>query len=300
MLYLKKKKVIRLCYYKALNVGDILNELLIEKLYGIKVKEDLHIKAEMISIGSVLDYLLSNGNISEQRLKLHAYADTEHPIRVWGTGFMFPLKKGAKFVRPVKIYALRGELTRNQVSQLLGKKVRCVLADPGLLASLMLEKYPEKSFDVGIVPHFYDANSQLIDMLQEYYISQGMNVVFIDVKDDPMKVLNQIASCKVILSTSLHGLIIADSFKIPNQWCIVSDKIPGRIFKYQDYYSSFGIQEFPIDLREETFPEIDWIKEKYQIKESEVKKKQIQLLKCFPYKTVQGYFSLFKVLKKKI
>ena len=40
----------------------------------------------------------------------------------------------------------------------------------------------------------------------------------------------------------MHGLIAADSFCIPNIRIILSDNIIGKDFKYNDYYSVFGIE----------------------------------------------------------
>lgn len=281
------KKILRLYYYKCENIGDILNEMLIEKLYGIQVKEDLHIKAEMISIGSILDRLLSNGKVG-QLLKLQKYADTDNPIHVWGTGFMHLYEDEQEFVRPMKIHALRGELTRQQVSQIAKKECHCVLGDPGLLASLLLKKRPEKKFDVGIIPHYVDEKNPVFEQMKKCYKKQGMTALIIDVKEEPMKVLRQIAKCKVILSTSLHGLIIADSFGIPNKWCEASDKILGDGYKYRDYYSAFGVEEKPFNLTDGQMPILSEVKEKYQISPEKVKQKKRELLRSFPYRKIRS------------
>ena len=298
MIKLKTKKPVRLYYYKCENIGDILNELLIEKLFGLRVKQDLHIKAEMISIGSILDRLLSNGKVGEL-LKLQPYADTDHAIHVWGTGFMYPLEGEQEFVRPMKIHALRGDLTRRQVSEIQGKECKCVLGDPGLLASSLLKKRPKAKYDVGIIPHYVDAKNPVFAEMARSYKEQGLKAVIINVKKEPISVLKKIASCKTILSTSLHGLIIADSFGIPNQWCVSSDKILGGDFKYRDYYSAFGVEEKALDLRENSLPDLEYIKEKYQITKADVTKKKKQLMNCFPYQTIYGYkLRLKRKLKK--
>lgn len=276
---LKKRDSIRLYYYKYPNIGDILNELLPEKLFNLQVKEDKYTTAEVMAIGSVLDRLLSNGNISKGLMDMRKNMDTDNPIHIWGTGLMYKYDDEQQFVRPVKIHALRGELTRKKVEEMLGKKCPCVLADPGLLAPMLLNKTPKKKWDMGIIPHYVDAEDPIIAEVKKHY----PNSIVIDVKDKPIKVLRQIAGCRTVLSTSLHGLIIADSFNIPNQWCVCSDKILGNGFKFRDYYSAFNVTVEPLDLRKDKLPDISEIKDNYKISYSEVKKKQKALIRCFPY-----------------
>ena len=57
-----------------------------------------------------------------------------------------------------------------------------------------------------------------------------------------------ISECECIISSSLHGLIIADSFLIPNQMVHLTDKLYGDGFKFDDYYSNFDINPQIFDL----------------------------------------------------
>lgn len=41
------------------------------------------------------------------------------------------------------------------------------------------------------------------------------------------------------MSTSLHGLIVADSYGIPNAWIKQPQDIGGNGYKFDDYYSAF-------------------------------------------------------------
>ena len=95
------------------------------------------------------------------------------------------------------------------------------------------------------------------------------------------------AQCKCIISSAMHGLIAADSLGIPNVRMILSDKITGGNYKYDDYYSAFGIKNHNrFDLRKEVFTEKDLseLPGKYQIKPDLVRRKKTELLKAFPYK----------------
>ena len=291
MLGFEKKDAVRLYYYKYPNIGDILNEYLVEQIFHVKAIEEPHITAEMIAIGSVLDRLLKEGRISKKLLAMQKDADKENPIHVWGTGLMYDYDTKQEFIRPLKVHAVRGELTRKKVSEFLGKECKCVLADPGLLASLLVPKNIEKKFDVGIIPHYVDADEPVMKEMKQCY----ENSVIINVKAEPMKVLKKIARCRTIVSTSLHGLIIADSFHIPNQWCVCSDRILGDGFKFRDYYSAFGLEAKPVDLRKDKLPDIVKIREEYAVTEAMVKQKQKELIRCFPYKTLRTYLKSYKI-----
>ena len=50
----------------------------------------------------------------------------------------------------------------------------------------------------------------------------------------------QLSKCKRVISSSLHDLILADSLVIPNIRIILSNKIYGGNFKFNDYYSSYS------------------------------------------------------------
>lgn len=281
MLFKKAPKEIGLYYYKCANAGDILNETLINDLFGIKVKEESFTSSQMIAIGSVLERIISGAIVGKRDNELQTQAEESQKIIVWGTGLMHQYDdySAMKFIRPVKFCAVRGELTRTAAEKITGRKIKCVTADPGLLAPLLLDEIPEKKYTLGIIPHVAERE------MQEYKeINSRVNgSVIIDLTEKPEKVLKQIASCEAVISTSLHGLIFADSFGIPSRWCEMTDKILGKGFKYRDYYSAFGVTEKPFDLRNGAYPSSGEIINNYKINYEAVKEKQRQLIKCFPY-----------------
>jgi len=287
----KRKTKVKLHYYNYPNIGDIMNPMVIHDLFHMEAVEEKHIKAEMIAIGSVLDRLLVNGKVAVSLAKMNVDADKKKKIHVWGTGFMYEYKEKQEWIRPVEIHALRGALSAEVVSKIQGKPCNVVLADPGLLASKLVREKVEKKYEIGIIPHYVDAQEPVFQQMKEKY----PNSIIINVKDEPMEVLKQIASCKCTVSTSLHGLIISDSFGIPNQWCVVSNRILGDNYKFRDYYSSFGVEPHMVDLRTDPIPEIEDIKNNYSIKKSMVRKKQRQLMDCFPYNK-----TIWQRIKRKI
>ena len=50
--------------------------------------------------------------------------------------------------------------------------------------------------------------------------------------------IDDICSCEAIVSSSLHGIIIADAYEIPNVWISLDENHPDDNFKFKDYYLS--------------------------------------------------------------
>lgn len=101
--------------------------------------------------------------------------------------------------------------------------------DPGLLASDVYSEYhTSNDYKLGILPHSKD-----YDALKN---KKFENVLIINPRLKSRQVASQIIRCNRIVSSSLHGLIFADSFLIPSLHIILSDKIIGKHHKFNDYY----------------------------------------------------------------
>lgn len=64
---------------------------------------------------------------------------------------------------------------------------------------------------------------------------------------------NEILSCKKIVSSSLHGLIVAHAYGIPAIWQKFSDNIFGDDIKYIDYLESVKLPTYKPDIRKTEF-----------------------------------------------
>jgi pyruvyltransferase len=53
-----------------------------------------------------------------------------------------------------------------------------------------------------------------------------------------LHVIDQILQCEKIVSSSLHGLILADAYRVPAYWLQVGERQSGDQFKYEDYFGS--------------------------------------------------------------
>ena len=144
----------------------------------------------------------------------------------------------------------------------------------------MLEDQEEKKYDVGVIPHMNELKNDM-DTIQRIADSYT-NSVIIKVTDDPLEVVRKIAQCCIIVSSSLHGLIVADGFGIPNVHIVITDKLGGDGFKFDDYYSGYGLKHEYVDIRKENLPSIDRIMRDYKITKEVVKEKQKMLINVFP------------------
>lgn len=148
--------------------------------------------------------------------------------------------------RPYKIYAVRGPLTRRY---LLKRGITCpeVYGDPALLLSLYYRPKIKKKHELGIILHYKDNTIEN----KERILQTFPKAFFIDIAhyNNWLDFVNQLLSCNVILSSSLHGLIIAESYKTPNVWIKLSDNIMGGEFKFHDFFLSINRDRLaPVDL----------------------------------------------------
>jgi pyruvyltransferase len=183
----------------GLNYGDALNPLLVRRLTGVILQWTAPPQARLFAIGSNIE-LIPEG-----------YTGT-----IFGTGIMRADTR--RDLSGARVLAVRGNLTA-AVCNLDG----AFLADPALLAPLLLADRPEPDIDHGFIRHYGDHRK-----VQGYAI---------DVLGGPEHVTREVARCRRITSSSLHGLVLADALGIKNRWS------PHRAtpqVKFSDYASAYG------------------------------------------------------------
>lgn len=131
------------------------------------------------------------------------------------------------------VLAVRGPLTLERIKH-TSKNV--VLGDPGLLADELV-KVTTRDHLLGILPHWTDTRLRNDGRFQQY------NPLFISPFDDPLDVIAQIGRCQKLVTSSLHGMILADAFGIPRRFEMSPRMLPeeGGTFKYRDYSASVGV-----------------------------------------------------------
>lgn len=205
------------------NWGDALNPVLVKLLSGRPAQRIKGMYADRyMVIGSVLG---------------GANARAE----VWGSGF---IKDGDSLLEPPRaVHAVRGPLSRDL---LIKQGIACpeIYGDPALLLPRFFNPGVIKKHEVGIVPHFSDKGHPWVESHRN-----DPRVVILDIEGGIGSFVRSVKSCEMILSSSLHGLICADAYGIPNAWIKLSDILIGGSFKFRDYRLSIGAKEpAPIDI----------------------------------------------------
>ncbi len=139
------------------------------------------------------------------------------------------------------VSGLRGDLSRRCVDVDPGT----VLGDPGLLIADHLPRRSAKQYELGLVPHYEDKFDRRLLAIASRY---PRDVRIINVQRSPSRVALDIDRCRHIVSSSLHGLVLADSLGIPNAWAELSDRLYGKGFKFRDYYSAFNVERTSVTL----------------------------------------------------
>ena len=277
-------KSLNVYYAKVPNMGDMLNKDIIEKCFGYRVVRNNYLTGKVSGIGSGL----GNYTYEDEKWKnvLKAVSGVLFPeVYIWGTGFVKYKDKDAHFYkRNIQICALRGELSKKRVEKILGHEINVPLGDAGILASCLLNEVPPKKYAVGIVAHYKEQENPIFEQL----LNQFKNSTFIDVRDTPLAVTKKISQCEVIISSSLHGLIIADSLHVPNRHIVVTDNLLGDGFKFDDYYSAYGLKHLFTDMRKDTITSLEEVVENYKIPDEMVEEKKKAMLKAFPFPKVHN------------
>lgn len=145
--------------------------------------------------------------------------------------------------KPRKIISVRGPRTRNF---LIERGISCPehYGDPALLLPVFYQPECTRKEAVSLVPHIdtLSRNCPIIDELTEKYGYRLVNMTRYDKWTD---IIDSIVSSEFVISESLHGLIVAESYGIPSVWTELIDHTnvfnnDDWSFKFIDFYESIG------------------------------------------------------------
>ncbi|TDN90541.1 pyruvyl transferase [Microbacterium sp. BK668] len=193
------------------NFGDLIGPLVVREL-----AKSVHGRGDgrrLLSVGSTLHFARDG--------------DT-----VWGTGRNGKTPDDAYRFSTLDVRATRGPLTRAWLIE-RGITAPAVYGDPALLLPTLFPRFAEslslRSRSVTIVPNLHDA--------PHWRDSPG----FLDPTTRLWACVRAIAESSHVVASSLHGIIIAETFGVP-----ASLLLPGveDLFKYRDYFEGTG-RELP-------------------------------------------------------
>lgn len=205
------------------NFGDMIGPYLISKITGYPVINIIDTtESGFITVGSIMHHVNRKGMV------------------VWGSGLIEqPTDQLMRLIKKFEpeVLSVRGKETATLLEK-AGVKVSDVnaLGDPALIMPMFYKPDIERDRnEVAVCPH-YTHKSSFIDCF-----SGGDGLVIVDVQRDLECVIDDIVSAKVCISTSLHGIIIAQAYGVPWVWLEVMDNnLRGNDFKFKDFFSTLN------------------------------------------------------------
>ncbi|MFT6417554.1 MAG: hypothetical protein ACJARZ_002922 [Dokdonia sp.] len=207
----------------AENYGDLLSPYIVEKLSGREAifydapnrKKFWQRKKYLMAIGSIMSH-------------------TQPRAVVWGSGI---ISKEDRF-STANFRAVRGPLSRKRILE-LGYDCPEIYGDPALLLPTIFNPDVAKKYVYGVIPHYVDYTQA------EAQFGNEEDIIIINlINNDHEAVTRQILSCERIVSSSLHGVIVAQAYGIPAVWVQFSDKLSGDNVKFDDYFESVGVATY--------------------------------------------------------
>lgn len=207
---------IRVSYFQRVrNIGDAVAPALLESVAG---------RPAMSARSTDLPYVVSIGSIIQ---------NSTPQSFIWGTGLIHP-DAGVGRPDPRRVLAVRGKLT---YAELLRNGIHVgdvPLGDPGILIPRLLR--PQESvaprFSLGLVPHVFDR-------VHPFFVeaANDPSVKVLDVCSPAEVFFAEMAACRSIASSSLHGLVFGEALGLPTLYLVVSENFVGGEFKFTDWFS---------------------------------------------------------------
>lgn len=220
------------------NFGDFMTPWLANHLTKkpvVNVRSLPSSNGAILGVGSIVQYISPN----------------HRDIKVWGSGLISSenhhnLAKKLHKMNVQHVYASRGELTRSFFEK-YNFSCSKVLGDPGLLFGRLYTPRTNKKYKFAIIPHYIH--------YQFFKDLQIEDCIIVDVRKELTTVIDQISNADACISTSLHGLIISQTYGIPWVHLYINDGrlLVGEEFKFHDFFSILeakNIQQYVLSLKD--------------------------------------------------
>ncbi len=251
--WINPQKIIR---KEVQNIGDWLSPIIVKNVaaqYGIDINKEVSQTKHLYAIGSIL----------------LGWQDAT----IWGSGFLSDPTTSKFFnqyafmhrhFHKTDIRVVRGPETRRILLE-MGLSCPEIYGDPALLLPYFYtpKKLPKKEY--VLVPHFNE--------WEKYSKHENVVATF---NNNWELFVDKICSSELIISSSLHGIILAEAYGKPAVF--LENRAATDYLKYQDYYAATGRTNFPIvsSINEGLSIHVD------KPANDQIKKLQENLLSSFP------------------
>ena len=200
------------------NLGDYLSLVIVQYLLsdkGLELNQQTKKTSYLYAIGSIVGF---------------GYQDAV----IWGSGLLNSKNVLRCLRQKLDIRAVRGPCTR---TLLLRYGIKCpeIYGDPACLLPLYYYPKVKKKYQYSLILHH---NSEL--RKDEYVKSfiENMGIHYIEILTTDYKFfVNEILASEYIISSALHGIILAESYGIPT--IFLQEKL-NQDTKFMDWYFSTG------------------------------------------------------------
>lgn len=203
---------------RTTNFGDELSRVIVGRIIGHDPRRANRFEKKLVALGSML----------------HAAHDGDV---IWGTGVSgSAIKLNKHNFKTLDVRSVRGPLTREFLKN---HGIMCpeIYGDPALLLPVLFPEFKATfSRDYIVIPHIFD-----IDNLESLGLQRSDDHVVLP--SEPWEiVVKKILESKFVISSSLHGIIVAEAFRIPARYLRLSER--ESLLKYTDYYMATGRATF--------------------------------------------------------
>ena len=205
------------------NVGDALAPVIYEWMLdrkGLSANTQTKGTKHLLTVGSIL-------GLSDQ------------DATVWGSGIHL-LSSVIKLtternIRKLDIRAVRGPVTARILKD-IGYEVPKVYGDPAILMPLIYQpQNANKKYRYSVICHMHT----------QIGCRENEDIHYIDIKTtDYKRVIDEIVMSEHIISSSLHGIILAEAYRVPA--VMLCSGVEDELLKYYDWYYSTGRKMIPM------------------------------------------------------
>lgn len=204
------------------NLGDEVSPLILGHVTGREIEHAGLETCDGIAIGSVF---YPRKAVRKKR---------SNPMFIWGSGTLIP--RPARFDRLFAILAaLRGPNTAGQIENC----PEIPFGDPGLFIPEIAPKAAGGAGHIGLIPHHSMLGSPVVRNLRD---ALGGAEVLDFTNPDFKATLARLSQSRLIVSSSLHGLIFADAYGIPSLFW--NEAGAENEWKFRDYFEGAGRQDY--------------------------------------------------------